>query len=59
MANRTTMTVLREISAVKAGVKDPEIRAALLAPLEAELRAMAEAVAKQMQLPLDKAPPKK
>lgn len=58
MAERTVMTVLREISAVKAAVKDEDLRAKLLAPLEMELKARADASARQGEL-LDKAVGKK
>lgn len=53
MATRTPMIVLREMALVKAQCKsDPAIMAALLAPLEAELKAMAEFSARQGELRL-------
>lgn len=52
MANRTVMTVLREIATVKAQVSDADLRAKLLAPLLAEVQAMADANLRQGKLPL-------
>jgi hypothetical protein len=44
------MTVLREMSVVKAQVKDPELLSTLLRPLELELNARAKAVASQLSM---------
>jgi len=59
MADRTVMTVLREIATVKAQVKEPVLLATLLGPLEAELSARAKAFAGQGALPLDPTDPSK
>lgn len=62
MAERSVMTVLREMSVVKAQVKDPELLATLLRPLELELNARAKAVASQLSMleePSSKAATKK
>lgn len=53
MAKRTVMTVLREIATIKSQVSDESIRAALIAPLEAELASFAASATEQVkQLPL-------
>lgn len=59
MAERTTMTVIREIATVKAQVKDLTIQRALLVPLEAELAARADAIARQLALPIEEPAKKK
>lgn len=55
MAERTVMTVIREIATVKAQVKDLTVQRALLVPLEAELAARADAIARQLSLPIEEA----
>lgn len=46
-----TTQILREMSLVRQQVKDKELQAKLLQPLEAKLRAIAEEQARQMTLP--------